>query len=115
MANSGWAAKPCEHRLRPRPPFAKLALLFRTREPTANRGWQLSRRAISTISSLCTAANVPATTALRWISEMTGMGILVREQDEEDKGPAFISLSGDAATAMARFFDELGSDAARMI
>ncbi len=67
------------------------------------------------VTSLCIAAAVPATTALRWITQMTEMRILVREQDEEDKRRAFIALSDKAADAMARYFDELGKDAAKLI
>lgn len=67
------------------------------------------------VTSLCIAAAVPATTALRWIAQMTEMGILVREQDDEDKRRAFIALSDSAADAMARYFDELGKDAAKLI
>ena len=67
------------------------------------------------VTSLCIAAAVPATTALRWIAQMTEMGILVREQDEEDKRRAFITLSDEVAEAMARYFDELGQDAARLV
>lgn len=67
------------------------------------------------VTSLCIAAAVPPTTALRWIAQMTEMGILVREQDEEDKRRAFIALSDSAADAMARYFDELGRDAAKLI
>ena len=67
------------------------------------------------VTSLCIAAAVPATTALRWIAQMTEMGILVREQDEEDKRRAFIALSDTAADAMARYFDELGKDAAKLV
>lgn len=67
------------------------------------------------VTSLCIAAAVPATTALRWIAQMTEMGILVREQDEEDRRRAFIALADSAADAMARYFDELGKDAARLV
>lgn len=67
------------------------------------------------VTSLCIAAAVPATTALRWIAQMTEMGILVREQDDADKRRAFIALSASAAEAMARYFDELGRDAAKLI
>jgi DNA-binding MarR family transcriptional regulator len=67
------------------------------------------------VTSLCIAAAVPATTALRWIAQMTEMRILVREQDEEDKRRAFIALSDSAADGMARYFDELGKDAAKLI
>ena len=67
------------------------------------------------VTSLCIAAAVPATTALRWIAQMTEMGLLVREQDPEDKRRAFIVLADSVADAMARYFDELGKDAAKLI
>lgn len=67
------------------------------------------------VTSLCVAAAVPATTALRWIAQMTDMGLLVREQDDEDRRRAFIALSDSAAESMALYFDELGSDAARQV
>jgi len=63
------------------------------------------------VTSLCIAAAVPATTGLRWIAQMTEMGILVREHDDEDRRRAFIALSDKAAEAMARYFEELGRDA----
>jgi CheY-like chemotaxis protein len=50
------------------------------------------------VSSLCIAAAVPATTALRWISQMTDQAILVRKPDPSDGRRVFIGLS-DAATA----------------
>lgn len=71
------------------------------------------RRRVS-ITSLCVAAAVPATTALRWIAQMVDMGILVRHQDDEDKRRAFITMSDDAADAMARYFDEIGREAERL-
>lgn len=67
------------------------------------------------VTSLCIAAAVPATTALRWITQMTEMRILVREQDEADKRRTFIGLADKAADAMARYFSELGSDAGTAI
>lgn len=67
------------------------------------------------VTSLYIAAAVPATTALRWITQMTEMGLLVREQDSDDKRRAFIALSDSVADAMARYFDELGKDAAKLI
>jgi hypothetical protein len=36
------------------------------------------------VSSLCIAAAVPPTTALRWITAMTESGMLVRRQDPAD-------------------------------
>src|SRR3546814_2543305 len=37
------------------------------------------------VSSLCIAAAVPATTALRWIKTMTEAGLFVREADPQDR------------------------------
>lgn len=56
------------------------------------------------VTSLCIAAQVPATTALRWIGQMIDAGILVRAQDPDDRRRAFIELSDRAADAMARYF-----------
>lgn len=50
------------------------------------------------VSSLCIAAAVPATTALRWITQMTEQAILVRRPDPSDGRRVFIGMS-DAATA----------------
>ena len=75
---------------------------------------QADHRRVS-VTSLCIAAAVPATTALRWIAQMTETGILLREPDPEDKRRAFILLTDKAADAMARFFDELGKDAAKLV
>ena len=67
------------------------------------------------VTSLCIAAAVPATTALRWIAQMTEMGILLREPDPEDKRRAFIILADKVADTMARYFDELGKNAAKLV
>lgn len=67
------------------------------------------------VTSLCIASGVPPTTALRWISQMTEMGLLERVEDEQDKRRAFIALTDGAAEAMARYFSELGKEAGRLI
>lgn len=67
------------------------------------------------VTSLCIASGVPPTTALRWISQMTEMGIFERVEDEQDRRRAFIALSDRAAEAMARYFAELGKDAGRLV
>jgi DNA-binding MarR family transcriptional regulator len=67
------------------------------------------------VTSLCIASGVPPTTALRWISQMTGAGLLERVEDDTDRRRAFIALSEHAADAMARYFAELGSAASRMV
>lgn len=67
------------------------------------------------VTSLCIASGVPPTTALRWISQMTEMGIFERVEDEQDRRRAFIALSDRAADAMARYFADLGKDSGRLV
>ena len=55
------------------------------------------------ISSLCIAAAVPTTTALRWIKGMTAAGVLEREDDPEDGRRSFIRLSDRTAAAMDNY------------
>lgn len=59
------------------------------------------------VSSLCIAAAVPATTALRWIRTMTEAGLFVRESDPQDGRRIFIALADSTSDAMARYFDAL--------
>lgn len=66
------------------------------------------------VTSLCIASGVPPTTALRWISQMTEAGLLERVEDEADRRRAFIQLSDRAAEAMARYFHEIGKEAATL-
>lgn len=56
------------------------------------------------VSSLCIAASVPPTTALRWITTMTDRGLLVRNQDPDDARRVFLDLSDDAAEKIAAYF-----------
>ncbi len=55
------------------------------------------------VSSLCIAAAVPATTALRWIKALTDRGLFVRSADPEDGRRVYIELSDDAARALAAY------------
>lgn len=55
------------------------------------------------VSSLCIAAAVPPTTALRWIRTMTEQGLFVRRQDPGDGRRIFIELADPAASAMAAY------------
>ncbi len=55
------------------------------------------------VSSLCIAAAVPATTALRWIKALTERGIFLRSADPRDGRRVFIELSDEAARAMAAY------------
>lgn len=55
------------------------------------------------VSSLCIAAAVPPTTALRWIKSMTDAGLLERRADPIDGRRIFIDLSDQAAAKMAAY------------
>ncbi|MBH5322058.1 winged helix DNA-binding protein [Aurantiacibacter sediminis] len=63
------------------------------------------------VTSLCIASGVPATTALRWIGQMIEAGLFERVEDDADRRRAFIDLSDKAADAMARYFEEIGQGA----
>lgn len=56
------------------------------------------------VSSLCIAAAVPPTTALRWIGLLTRQGLLDRQSDPRDGRRIFLGLSDGAADAMLRYF-----------
>lgn len=56
------------------------------------------------VSSLCIAAAVPPTTALRWITAMTESGMLVRAQDPDDARRVFILLSDETSAKIDDFF-----------
>ena len=63
------------------------------------------------VSSLCIAAAVPATTALRWIKTMTEQGLFVRRADPHDGRRVFVELAPSASDAMRRYFAEAGKPA----
>ncbi|MFW2830635.1 MarR family transcriptional regulator [Sphingomonas sp. ID0503] len=55
------------------------------------------------VSSLCIAAAVPPTTALRWIKTMTDAGLFLRRADPMDGRRVYITLSDDAADGMEQY------------
>ncbi len=59
------------------------------------------------VSSLCIAAAVPPTTALRWIKAMTDHGLFERCADPEDGRRIFIRLSDRAMQGMGRYFEAM--------
>jgi len=63
------------------------------------------------VSSLCIAAAVPATTALRWLKTMVNQGIFVRRADPHDGRRVFVELSPDASSALRRYFAEVARGA----
>lgn len=64
---------------------------------------RLERRRVS-VSSLCIAAAVPPTTALRWIGTLHDADLFGREPDPTDKRRAHITLTERAANAMRGYF-----------
>nr|WP_314446474.1 winged helix DNA-binding protein [uncultured Sphingomonas sp.] len=63
------------------------------------------------VSSLCIAAAVPATTALRWIKSMTDRGLLVRRDDPHDGRRVFIEMAPATSAGLRRYFQEVGMSA----
>ena len=63
------------------------------------------------VSSLCIAAAVPATTALRWLKSMTAQGVFLRRADPHDGRRVFVELSPHASQAMRRYFADVGKAA----
>lgn len=59
------------------------------------------------VSSLCIAAAVPTTTALRWIKMLSQRGWLSRCQDPNDGRRINMRLSDDARARLDRYFDDL--------
>lgn len=60
------------------------------------------------VSSLCMAAAVPATTALRWIKSMTEQGLFVRRADPHDARRVFVELAPRTSVSMRRYFADVG-------
>jgi DNA-binding MarR family transcriptional regulator len=60
------------------------------------------------VSSLCIAAAVPATTALRWLKTMVAEGLFIRRADPHDGRRVFVELAPEASQALRRYFGEVG-------
>ncbi|MGB7408714.1 MAG: winged helix DNA-binding protein [Pontixanthobacter sp.] len=58
------------------------------------------------ISSLCVAARVPPSTALRWVNILIKKGVIERISDPSDKRRAFVRLSENGARSAAAYFEE---------
>jgi predicted transcriptional regulator len=67
---------------------------------------EVERQRVS-VTSLCIAAMVPATTALRWIKQLVDSGVFERRADPNDKRRAFFALTDHSRQAMARYFAEV--------
>ena len=61
------------------------------------------------VSSLCIAAAVPATTALRWLkTHGRARDLFVRRADPHDGRRVFVELAPEASQALRRYFAEVG-------
>lgn len=60
------------------------------------------------VSSLCIAAAVPATTALRWLKTMVAQGVFLRRADPHDGRRVFVELAHDTSNGLRRYFAEVG-------
>jgi len=56
------------------------------------------------VTNLCIAAAVPATTALRWIKQLEDAGLIERRPDRTDGRRQFIMLSDEALSSMNAYF-----------
>ena len=59
------------------------------------------------VSSLCVAAAVPPTTALRWLKTLVEEGIFVRRADPHDGRRVFVELAPESSQALRRYFAEI--------
>jgi predicted transcriptional regulator len=64
------------------------------------------------VSSLCIAAAVPATTALRWLKTLVQEGLFIRRADPHDGRRVFVELAPQTSEALRRYFTEVGSPTA---
>jgi DNA-binding MarR family transcriptional regulator len=55
------------------------------------------------VASLCIAAAVPPTTALRWIRTLCDQGLFLRISDPEDGRRVFIELAEETAAMMEAY------------
>jgi len=59
------------------------------------------------VSSLCVAAAVPPTTALRWLTTLVKRGLVVRRADPRDARRVFVELAPDTSAALHRYFADV--------
>jgi CheY-like chemotaxis protein/DNA-binding MarR family transcriptional regulator len=69
---------------------------------------QLTAKQVS-VSSLCIAAGVPQTTALRRIEDLAEAGLVARLDDPNDKRRVFVQLTPDCARRFTRYLDEIST------
>ncbi len=65
----------------------------------------LEGRTVS-VSSLCIASAVPATTALRWINRLADDGFVIRSPDPTDARRILVKVSTRSALLLERYFTQ---------
>jgi hypothetical protein len=63
----------------------------------------------TSVSKLCLAAAVPATTALRWLDKLHSDGLVEREADPLDGRRVWVTLSTSAFEAMKAYLQQLSA------
>ncbi len=58
-----------------------------------------------TLSNACSGADIPPTTALRWLSFLEDRSLIVRTSDPSDKRKTFVSLTSDGIQRMHKAID----------
>ena len=61
------------------------------------------------VSSLCIASGVPATTALRWIKTLTSDGSLIRSRDDSDGRRVYVHLAPATHSNLDAYFNAVES------
>jgi DNA-binding MarR family transcriptional regulator len=64
-----------------------------------------------TVSSLCMAAAVPTTTALRWLGSLCESGLFIRYADRQDARRTYIRLADSTAASLEAYLHDVRSGA----
>lgn len=59
------------------------------------------------VSSLCSAAAVPPTTALRWLNTLVKQNLVLRRNDPHDGRRVFVELAPRTSATLRRYFAEV--------
>lgn len=63
------------------------------------------RGAVVSVSSLCIAARVPSTTALRWLTMLEKRGLIARRADDYDRRRSFLFLTDEGRSKIESTLD----------
>jgi DNA-binding MarR family transcriptional regulator len=94
----------------------RLRMRYFSQELFADPGWDMLLDLLQAeiaqlrvpVSSLCIAAAVPATTALRWLKTLVVQGLFIRRADPHDGRRVFVELAPETSQALRRYFADVG-------